>query len=285
MAVGDLITQDYEMEFAGLLMGGDTVYGIVQIDGLLDIPKVSTGDRERLRRHGLMPGDDWLQGRAVSVAVEIYDPTDTAIAAFTEATAPGGDEVMLAFQFPGVAGGEKAGIFCRPRRRKLVMDEEFYYGFPEAVVEWQATDPRIYSVVENNEVAGLPSGSPGAAFNMTFDLGFGGVSETGNLTITNDGNFATPWRAVIDGPVTNPSIENVDTGETISVTLVVGSGDELVIDSETRTIMLNGTASRYSSLDAGSNWWDMAPGNNTIKFRAATFTASTLTLTWRDAWI
>lgn len=287
MAAGDLITQDYEVEYQGLLMGGSTAYGIIGIDGLLDLPDVDSGDRQRLRRHGLHAGDDFMGGRSVTVELDIFDTStlSATLDALTEATAPGSDEAFLVFQLPGVAGGSKAGIWARPRKRKLPIGEEFYYGIPEAAVEFFATDPRIYSAVSNSEVVGLPSGGPGASFNFTFNLSFGGVSESGTIYLTNDGTFSTPWTARIDGPVTNPSIENVLTGDTLSFNIVVASGDYLLLNSDDRSVLLNGTASRYSSLDAGSSWWELEPGSNEVKFRASTTTAATLTLTWRDAWV
>jgi hypothetical protein len=87
----------------------------------------------------------------------------------------------------------------------------------------------------------------------------------------------------INGPVVNPRIENVATGQVISFTGEVGASSALVISSLERTVLLDG-ASRYSWLTAGSQWFDLAPGPNTFRF-AGTSGSGSATLDFRSTWI
>lgn len=289
MAAGDLITADWEMEYGGLLIGGDTSYSVAQVTGLLDIPDIQSSDRQRLRRHGLIPGDDFLAGRTVTLTLEVYGADEsafnTAVEDLQAAFLPCTDEAPLHFQIPGVAGGSKRLLNCRPRRLDLPINLDFFYRLPVATVQLVATDPLIYSATQSQEVSELPSGGGGLEFDVEFDAVFGAVSEGGTINAVNAGTFDTAPTFRIDGPVTNPRIENVTSGETLSFTGTVPDGDYLLIDTEERTVLLNGTASRYSWIDADAVWWSLAPGTNEVTFRASTTTAATLTMTWRSAWV
>jgi hypothetical protein len=289
MAEGDLITGDWEMEVNGLLLGGESPYSIARIDGILDQPETRSADRLRLRRHGMIPGDDFLGGRTVTVTLEVYGEDDAAFADNVHdlglALAPGEDEAPLVFQLPGVAGGGLRRLYCRPRRRSLPVGLEFFYRMPLAVVEFFATDPRLYDNTESEGLSSLPSAGGGLNFDAAFPIVFGALSTGGTINATNAGTFPTSPTFRIDGPVTNPRIENVTTGQTLSFTGSLAEGEFLLIDTEARTVLLGGTASRYSWIDADAEWWDLPPGTSEVTFRASTTTEASLTMTWRSAWV
>ena len=289
MAVGDLVTADWEMEYQGFAFGGDSDYAIAQIQGLADLPAITNGDRSRLLRHGLHPGDDFLQGRTVVMAIEVYgadsDELETNIQSLYTALRPAQDEAALVMQIPGLANGAKFLIWARPRRRSAPINREWFYNIPVMQVEWAATDPRLYALTESSTIISLPTTSGGLTFSVTPNLTFGSVSTGGEADLSNAGTFQTGPVVKITGPVTDPSLENVTTGKTWDYTGTIASGDYLLVDMEDRTVLLNGTASRYSNLTASSEFWDLEPGTNTIQFRAAAYTASTATVTWRSAWV
>ncbi len=90
--------------------------------------------------------------------------------------------------------------------------------------------------------------------------------------------------AVINGPVVDPFLENTATGEIVRLTGTLDAGDYLVVDSDARTVLLNGTASRYSWVSPGSTWWQLEPGANSVRY-GATSGSGTGTLTSRSVWI
>lgn len=282
------VTTDWQMEFGSLLIGEETDYDIVEIEGLLDHPEVRSSDHERLRRHGLAPGDDFTGGRVVIVSMDVYgadtDAVATAVSNLQQAFRTG-DEAALSFQIPGVAGGNLARVNARVRNRSLVIDRNFTAGIPRAVVQFYATDPRIYTEAQPQVSTDIFAASGGITFNVVGNFNFPPSTESGTVTATNSGTFTTPTVIRLDGPVTNPSIENLTTDESMSLTITVAEGDYLEIDSAERTILLNGTASRYSALDAGSDWIDLPPGDNELKFRGSSGTTATMTVTWRSAWL
>ena len=289
MALGDLVTADWEMEYQSFAFGGDSDYAVAQIQGLADLPQISSGDRSRLLRHGLHPGDDFLQGRSFSMAIEVYgsDSSDLAtnVQSLWSALRPGQDEAALVMQVPGMCNGAKFLSWCRPRRRSAPINREWFYNLPVMQVEWFATDPRLYALTESSQAISLPTSGGGLTFDVTPDIAFGSVSTGGEQVLNNAGTFETSPVFVITGPVTNPKLTNTTTDKVWEYSGTISSGDYLVVDMGVRSVLLNGTASRYSNLTAASEFWDLEPGNNSVQYRASAYTASTATATWRSAWV
>lgn len=289
MATGDLVTADWQMEYNGVALGDGSPFLVTQVEGLLDLPDIVSGDRQRLRRHGLIAGDDFTNGRVVQLTLEVSGNDSysfsQAVDMLMDASAPGGSEIPLVFQIPGVAGSGKRRMNARPRRRSMPVGREFYYELPLAVLEFYSTDPRIYTNSLDSQVTSLPTAGGGLGFNATAPFTFGAVSVGGTLTLNNAGNFQTSPSIVLEGPVTNPSIESLTADKTLSFTITLGVGETLEIDTENRTVMLNGTSSRYNTLDSTAQWFTLAPGDNEVRYQASTITASTMTITWRSAWV
>lgn len=283
------VSADWQLEYAGLLMGDGTNYDVVEVVGLGDLPDVAASDRPRLRRHGLHPGDDFMGGRSVTLALEVWADTDAALSdaleALAEATNAGSPEAALEFQLPGVAGGGRRRVLARPRKRSAPLDLSHLHRLARVDVEFFATSPVIQDAVESSETTTLPSAGGGLNFPATFPITFGAVSTGGTIAAVNAGTFPTSPSFRIDGPCTNPRIENVTEGAILALDIELGAGEYLLIDADARTVLLNGTASRYSSLTTTSEWWDLQPGTSDVTFRASTTSAATLTVTWRSAWV
>lgn len=289
MAAGDLITTDWQVEYRSLLTGGDTAYSLVQVEGLAGMPPVRTADQVLMRRHGAHPGDDFVDVRSVVLTYEIYAADSTAFAVAVEALQlafrPGGEEQAMVFQIPGLADNAKALIWCRPRHRQLPVNLEWFHRIPIATVEMVATDPLIYANTESEGSATLPTSGGGMTFPETPPITFGTVSTGGTITAVNNGSFDTDPTFRIDGPATDPRIESLTAGKIIAVNITLATGEYLLIDTKSRTVLLGGTTSRYSFLDSTSRWFSLAPGSNEITFRASTATAATLSMRWRSAWL
>lgn len=290
MAEGDLITGDYELEYRNLLLGGSSSYGIASIDGLADLPAIRFVDTPRLQRDGLRPGNDYLGQRTVTLSIDIHATSDadlaTKVEALQTAFRPGlNTEEPLVFQIPGLADGQKARVNCRVRKRSSQIGQNWLYRYPRMVLQLSATDPRIYSNTLNTDITSLPTSAGGRTYPKTYPLVYGAVSTGGTISAVNSGSYSTPVQLRIDGPVTDPKITNTTTGDYLSFKITVDSGDYLLVDTATRTVLLNGTASRYSSLDSSSRWFDLEPGTNQLDYSAITFSSSTLTASWRSAWV
>jgi len=289
MALGDLVVSDWMGEYQLLAFGDSTAYSIAQIDGIVGLPDVTSGDRGVLLRHGLHAGDDYLSGRSVTLTLEVYGATDAAIETAVQnllvAFRPGEDEAGLVFQIPGVANGNKFLLWARPRRRSVPINLEWLHRIPIVTIEMEATDPRLYASAESSQALGLPTSGGGMEFPEVPNITFGNTSTGGEQSLSNAGSFSTSPTVKIVGPVTDPRLINVTSGDTFHWEGTVPSGSYLLVDMGTRTVLLNGTASRYSGLTSASVFWDLAPGASSIQYRANAYTASTATVTWRSAWV
>jgi hypothetical protein len=67
---------DWTCEYNGLVMGEpDSAVSIVAVDGLLTLPEIRSSDLTLVQRHGLYAGDDYMNGRTVTVTLEVYGST------------------------------------------------------------------------------------------------------------------------------------------------------------------------------------------------------------------
>jgi hypothetical protein len=288
------ITQDWQAEFNELLMGTGQSYRIVQIEGLADYPEVRSSDSPLLQRHGLLPGDDFAGGRSVVVTLEVEGGTNanlsTVMTTLKMALCPCQTESPLTMQIPGIGDGGICRLNARPRKMSSVVDKRWRVASqPRLLVEFFATDPRIYDNTESSLQASLPVSVSGLTWNLSWNLSWGTASTSGSVYANNLGSFPTPVVIRFDGPVTNPSVENVTTGRTLELSADGGldllTGEHVVLDSDTHTILLGGTASRYSKLSSDSEWFDLEPGPNELRFRGTTAEAPTMTVTFRSAWV
>jgi hypothetical protein len=282
------VANDWELSFGSLLVADGSAYCISKIEGLADTPDLRTSDRTRLRRHGMLPGDDFLAGRSVVVDLEVFGSNDSdfnvQLATLKQALSPGSAEAPLTFKVPGVAGGGIRRLNARPRKLNLPVEQKFFYRQPIASVEFFATDPRLYDDVQQSQAVGLAAGVAGHTWNQTWNMNWGGASTSSSIFAVNSGTFPTPPTFRIDGPVTNPSIENVATGQKLALTIVLGVGEFLDIDADARTVLLGGTASRFSNLTQ-ADWFDLVPGTTELRFGGTTAGSPQLTATWRSAWL
>lgn len=277
---------DWTLTFNGLTMGPEP-YGIVQVSGFHDAPDVRTADQARARQHGQWANVDYLGGRRVqaSIIVTAPHPASATWQALSQALVAGqAAETALTATIPGVAYGNPIQVMARVRRLALPIDLDYGIGVGRAQVEWHCTDPRIYSATATTLTTSQAVSSGGLLAPIEAPLEFGGSASGGQVVATNDGEFGAPWTAVLSGPVTNPRIENITTGQTIRFTGTLATGETLTVSSLDRTVLLNGTASRYSWLTAGSSWFDLPAGSSTIRFAGTSGTGS-MDLTFRSVWI
>jgi hypothetical protein len=149
-----------------------------------------------------------------------------------------------------------------------------------------AADPRIYGQSINiGQVAAGATSTAGFTSPLLSPLQ-SGAAPAGQVIVDNVGNAGAPPILSVYGPVTNPEVVNVTTGETLSFIYTLAAGEHLDVDSSARTITVGG-ANRYSALNfAASTWWELAPGQNDIRLTATSFSSgASLVILWNHAWI
>lgn len=145
-----------------------------------------------------------------------------------------------------------------------------------------AADPRRYAVDEAAASTGLPVTSGGFSLPIALPLTIGATTTAGVLTVTNEGNMPAPWTATLTGPVpAGSSITHRGTGKTLRIPHAVVAGRTLMIDSDRRRALLDGTAARVVT----GTWFDLEPGVNEIAFSAPSYDAGALlSMSYRSAY-
>ena len=278
----------FQYQYAGLLLGDGTSYEVVKVVGLDDLPNLRNQSVSRARDHGYWFGGKFADTRLVQFEVDIVGVDDATfranVEALTAATVIVQAESALVFQLPGMAGNRQ--LNCVPIKRMLPAEINYRFHAGRATVWFEAVDPRIYDATLQSFT--IPVGVPasGLSFNATPNFTFGTGGTTGVVTATNAGNFATRPVVVINGPVDNPTIENTTAGKHLTFAISLLNTDTLTVDLDARSVLLNGTASRRSTMSTDSQWWEIAPGNSQITYRANTVqVGSTAVLSFRSAWL
>lgn len=147
-----------------------------------------------------------------------------------------------------------------------------------------APDPRRFGVGEYAQTTNLSTVNTGVTAPVTAPVNAGGGSAS-QILATNAGTTDTPVVLEVRGPVTNPVVQHDESGHRIALALELTAVDTLVLDSDARTITIGGSSRRYAVAGL-PQWFDLAPGPNSIRLSAAsTDPAATLTVRWRDAYI
>lgn len=126
------------------------------------------------------------------------------------------------------------------------------------------TVPNSFLLGASQVVSSAITRATGGGFILPVILPITSSAGTGGSTIvTNAGTAATYPTITLTGPLTNPYIQNSTVGKFMQLNYTIPSGQSVVIDMYNKTITLNGS-SLLSSKTAGSDWWSILPGANTI---------------------
>lgn len=285
------VLDDYQigLEGSGLIMGAATHYVIKTWKGL-GVAGYRDSLNPRPFAHGVTAGPEYRTESSIDIDLHLKAATpedvvavaDTLISGWyldARASATYGVLDRLHVKLPGQ--GQR---FVKGRPRRSMADPTHYQnGWAPAAVQFLATDPTWYSATLSSQVMNLSVAPSGRGFDKSFDYGWGGTATAGAYTITNLGGAPTKPTLTLTGPLTNPVLTNETTGEELELTYTLGVGEELTVDFDAATIMLNGTASRYYAKSAGS-FWEIVPGDNIIRLSAQSGSGAA-TLEWRDAWL
>ncbi|MFE2245248.1 phage tail family protein [Streptomyces lavendulae] len=263
--------QDWTCEYNGLVMGEpDSAVSIVHVDGLLTLPDVRSSDLTLVQRHGLYAGDDYMNGRTVTLTLEVYGSTrqefTAALNAVQAAFMPAESEKPLRFRFPGVTADRTGFVMVRPRKRSAPLDLNFANMVCNVVVELYATSPYM----EADALTALPSlASPWSGSNP-------------KLRFVIDSNVSV--RPV----VTVSNVKNVVLTDEITGLYfgLLYAGTTVVIDSAAETVVTGTGVHIEDKITSGSTWPEFKFGEHRLKLTSEAVTGpSTAVATFRDRWV
>jgi hypothetical protein len=166
-----------------------------------------------------------------------------------------------------------------------------------AIYEFFCPDPNYYDDALQTTDLATSSAVAGRTYNRVYTapatptanpfetgMSFGGGSTSAN--IINNAGWATTYPIItITGPCINPRVTNVTAGLFLQIDSAIGSEDELVLNTNLRTVTLNGI-NRRALLNNSSTWFAAPAGINYYTFAAtATDGTTACVVSWRNAYI
>lgn len=303
MAVGDLLSGPFQVELRDVLMDACACEGLIVTEWLdgFGVPATRDNDQPRPQRDGLFASPQYLGGRAMLLGVAALADSTTELMALMEdlgtAFGPVSDtdsDLVIEMAFTLADAGQKYLVRGKPQRAatgyKTVARiwRRTPRPFTEsALCEFLATDPLIYDADAGSASSGFGSSSGGLAFPFAFPFAFGSATP-GAVTVSNEGNARTyptfTFQAGASG-LSGIIVTNNLTGDQWGIALTLGAADSLVVDMDAHTVLLNGTADRASFVTRPPSVWLYAdPGDTTFSW-VGTGAGSTMTVSWRSAWL
>lgn len=164
------------------------------------------------------------------------------------------------------------------------VDSPYNHKIQAFLIEAVAPDFRFYSQTLHTDSMAESQIEGGTPIPTPVPIDFDGSTASGGLEITNAGNEDAPISFIISGPGIGFTVRNDTTQKQFRINYTLVAGDEVVVDTKNRTVMLNGTYNIYSALEG--YFWELVPGTNRIFFVADSGASddTLLELEWRDAY-
>ncbi|RSD22010.1 phage distal tail protein [Amycolatopsis eburnea] len=270
---GELITQDGQLQWRGLLLGAGSAYKLTNLEGWLDLPDMRDGDVPFDSYHGSQPGQLLSDRRTVTLSFTIStDPAGFTAAqkALRAATAPNENpaEEPLIVQWDGV----KAMVNARCVRRSIPVPRSNGTGYTQGAIQWRATNPRLLHLpqVVAGPVSPPVAGTGGLIYPLVYPLVYGAAQSGGELVLENEGNAPAQPVFRITGQCTGPTITNPDTGQQLEFdpAYVLPAGRTLSLTHETRSVLLDDGVSRSNQLIT-RQWFTLPVGISRVRFTSA----------------
>ncbi|MFH9802813.1 hypothetical protein ACH4M0_11305 [Streptomyces albidoflavus] len=284
--------EDWTCEFNGLVMGvPDSAISIVEVDGLLSLPDVRSSDLTLVQRNGLWAGQDYMDGRTVSLTLEVYGSTREeftgALNAVQAAFMPGVEESPFRFRFPGAAADQTAYVMARVRKRSAPLDLNFAYMTCNIALELYATSPFIVGDAERGQTVRsavrdrVPTGLVLPAVVPWQIEGQGPAPADPVTRFTQYGSVAARPTIVIRDAASPVLIDDVS-GQRFGVDY----DGTVVVDSAAMTVQNGQGADIRGLITEGSVWPEYGPGDHRLRLKSRDeYTMATALLTWSDRWV
>lgn len=267
-STGGTITMDGSLDGAGCKWWA-TVTG-------WDSPDLSYDTTTKANDHGLFPGLSLYGGRQITVAGVTLAPDVTTLRAARDRLdllAQAGVDVTLT----SVEGRSITGRLSGALLKKSISEQQAQFSIPLL-----CADPFKYGAGHSNTLA-LPVASDGAFFPLYFPLALSGDNTT--VTVANNGTRAAAPLVTFIGPVVNPSITLVNTGQWWGFDITLAATDRLVADASDGSVLMNGTPARWVQDPASQPFW-LPSGTCTLAFNAGAYSsAAVCTVAFSDTYL
>lgn len=265
--------------------GGNSVYQILTVDGLEDLPDLRVQDDNRGYQDGMFTGRDFLSGRTIVIKMFVFGDVNNSMmknlnALQTVLTPQQQGTGTLQFKLPN---NSEQFINARVRRRSVQINSDYSVGRAVATYEFFCPDPRYYDITQRSANIAASSAIVGRTYNRVYNMLYGGGSTFG--LITNSGWTTTYPIITITGPCINPKVIDQSTGQFLEIDYTLAVSDTIVLNTDLKTVQLNGV-NRRALLTNASSWFAAPPGTSIYSFFATgTGSGTSCLVEWYNAYI
>ncbi|GAA2037335.1 hypothetical protein GCM10009740_31380 [Terrabacter terrae] len=238
------------------------VWKVLDVDGWL--AKTLRRNRQpRAGQSGNWPSAGNIDGKTVTIKGQAIYPTAAGAARERRLVMALGGRDLSELTIEDAAGQLTAFVETDAIDVKPVRDTMLTF-----TITVHAPDATLYGpqAFAQAPFASTSAGA-GLTYPLTYPLDYGvpaGVTP-GSVTVANDGTTAYWPRVRIDGPVTNPAVSLVETGDTIRYRGTVPAGQHLDLDCPNRRATIgDNPASVRRWVSAVGNWLAVPPGGASI---------------------
>jgi hypothetical protein len=235
----------------------------------------------------MFSGRDFFSGRTITMTLQIMSGNGLSAQAnfnLLQAALQPQQTGTTPFQFQLSVEDNFQYVNARVRKGMATVDPDYTYGKIKAQYEFFCPDPRYYDYTTQT-ASMAPTNPLGRTYNRTYNLTFGGGSQTQVATVVNNGTTTTYPIITIYGPVTNPVVGSTTTSQALSFNYTMIQSDIISIDLQYKTILLNGNPARNLLLGS-SQWFAAAPGTSSYYFTGTGTTVgqTNATVQWNNAY-
>jgi hypothetical protein len=247
-----------------------TDFRISRLSGWEGSASVRAAFEERSQQNGAWAATAYNGPRTVVMAGEVEQASRAEAMAILDQL----NAIPIGYPVPMVVDDPNVGVRQALVQRTSEVAEEWRSPVRFAyTVSLTATDPLKYgpeSFAQTN-LASVVSGT-GLTYSLAYPLDYGvlpGVTP-GGITAPNAGTASYHPRLRIDGPVTNPLVSMVETGDFIRFDGVVAAGQHLDINwgVPRRVTLGDNPVSMRHKVSYSGNWLAVPVGGGSITFSA-----------------
>lgn len=248
--------------------GGDTpgVDVLEDLDGWFDGTGVRAENAPRPQQHGTFATPAFHTGRDIGVVVSRRCASDAeageARRTFAALLAGGGYTDLTVVEPDGHTTTASVRLASKPLVRWFPHSQRV-----RAQVEFYAPDPLRYGATVNRSTT-FAAEAGGLEFDLFTDgtsdtgyLEFGEAGSTGRVSLpAQEGTAPGHTQFLVTGPTPAFSIVRVETGRRVTFSAPVAAGSQLLIDTATGVVTLDGGDVDYSGLLTRWEWDPVEPG-------------------------
>jgi len=283
------------VQWRGLTLSSDlsSPFGIRTLLGWDELPDARFESSGRPAGHGSFATPVWGDERVVTLGGQILSADRDVLLSHLSSVMTWGANGGTTEDLVVTRAGRTLTAGARLTAFKTPTDGDWAFGLVPFVVEWRCPDPLRYGSTVN-AITTFPVEAGGLEFDLFTDgathtgaLEFGEAGSTGRAYLGPQGGTAPGHtQFLVTGPTPPFSIVRVETGRRIEFSRPVAAGAQLLIDTATGVVLIDGGDVDYSGLLTRWEWEPVEPGAPvTFAFLPhGPSDAGTLTVMHRAAW-